>query len=150
MSQISEMGTKRGVKKPSRKPPPSEQGLAPSAGPDVDPAHSGPVVVDLESSPLSHKRKAEIPPEDLEHLAHEGIRVTRTALARSLLFGDNETGNESGAPPGVRPVTIVSPSPPVQSFGIIRSIPDQSAQPSPTSQAHSEAGQPYGSEPRSS
>ena len=75
MSQTSEMDTKRGVKKPSRKVPP-EHGPAPFAGPGAGPAHSRPVVVDLDSSPLSRKRKADIPSDDLEHLSREGIRVT--------------------------------------------------------------------------
>ena len=68
MSQTSEMGMKRGAKKPSGQMPP-EQGPAPSASPSAGPTHSGPVVVDLDSSPVSRKRKADIPPDDLEQLS---------------------------------------------------------------------------------
>ena len=148
MSQTSEMGIKRGAKKPSGQMPP-EQGPAPSAGPSAGPTHSGPVVVDLDSSPVSRKRKADIPPDDLEQLSRAGIRVARTVPARSLLDGVDDIGNESSPPLGAQSAGAVS-SPPVQPFGVIRSGPDPPVHPSPSSQAHSEAGQPSGSDPRSS
>ena len=129
MTQTSEMGTKRGAKKTSRKPP-FEQSLPPLPGPNNNPAPLDLVLVDLDPTPLSRKRRAEIKQEELENLAREGIKVTRFVLVDSLLDDDDETSNEIGAPHGPEPASAILPSTSLaQPFGTIRFVSELPVQP---------------------
>ena len=122
MTQISEMGIKKGAKKTSGKPP---SGLTPPRllGSDNNLASSNPILVDLDPTPsLSRKRGVKIQQEELATLAQEGIKVTQSALAGSLLDDDDETGTETEASLGLNPSSSVLPptssAQPSGSFGL--------------------------------
>ena len=74
MTQTFKMRTNKGAKKTTGKPP-SGPTLPPLLGSDTNPASSDPVLVDLDPTPLSQKRAAEIQQEELDNLAWEGIKV---------------------------------------------------------------------------